>query len=44
VFGPVLAIVRARDLDEAIAVENASPYGNAAPRSSQESGGLGVGR
>jgi malonate-semialdehyde dehydrogenase (acetylating)/methylmalonate-semialdehyde dehydrogenase len=30
VFGPVLAIVRARDLDEALAVENGSPYGNAA--------------
>ncbi len=30
VFGPVLAIVRAKDLDQAIAVENASPYGNAA--------------
>jgi malonate-semialdehyde dehydrogenase (acetylating)/methylmalonate-semialdehyde dehydrogenase len=30
VFGPVLAIVRAADLDQAIAVENASPYGNAA--------------
>ncbi len=30
VFGPVLAIVRAATLDEAIAVENASPYGNAA--------------
>ncbi|MEK6686820.1 MAG: CoA-acylating methylmalonate-semialdehyde dehydrogenase [Gemmatimonadota bacterium] len=30
VFGPVLAIVRARDLDAALAVENASPYGNAA--------------
>jgi malonate-semialdehyde dehydrogenase (acetylating)/methylmalonate-semialdehyde dehydrogenase len=30
VFGPVLAIVRARSLDEALAVENASPYGNAA--------------
>lgn len=30
VFGPVLAIVRAKDLDAAIAVENASPYGNAA--------------
>jgi len=30
VFGPVLAIVRARDVDEAIAIENASPYGNAA--------------
>src|SRR5688500_14354033 len=30
VFGPVLAIVRARDVDEALEVENASPYGNAA--------------
>jgi malonate-semialdehyde dehydrogenase (acetylating)/methylmalonate-semialdehyde dehydrogenase len=30
VFGPVLAIVRAKSLDEALAVENASPYGNAA--------------
>ena len=30
VFGPVLAIVRTRDLDQALAVENASPYGNAA--------------
>jgi len=30
VFGPVLAIVRIGTLDEAIAVENASPYGNAA--------------
>jgi len=30
VFGPVLAIVRARDVDQAIAIENASPYGNAA--------------
>jgi malonate-semialdehyde dehydrogenase (acetylating) / methylmalonate-semialdehyde dehydrogenase len=29
-FGPVLAIVRTRDLDEAVAIENASPYGNAA--------------
>ncbi len=30
VFGPVLVIIRTRDLDEALAVENASPYGNAA--------------
>jgi len=30
VFGPVLVIVRAKDVDEALAVENASPYGNAA--------------
>jgi malonate-semialdehyde dehydrogenase (acetylating)/methylmalonate-semialdehyde dehydrogenase len=30
VFGPVLAILRVRDVDEALAIENASPYGNAA--------------
>lgn len=30
VFGPVLAIIRAPDLDKAIEIENASPYGNAA--------------
>jgi malonate-semialdehyde dehydrogenase (acetylating)/methylmalonate-semialdehyde dehydrogenase len=30
VFGPVLAIIRARDIDEAVNIENASPYGNAA--------------
>ena len=30
VFGPVLAIIRAKDMDEAVAVENASPFGNAA--------------
>jgi malonate-semialdehyde dehydrogenase (acetylating)/methylmalonate-semialdehyde dehydrogenase len=30
VFGPVLVIVRAKDVDEALKVENASPYGNAA--------------
>ncbi|MBP89926.1 MAG: methylmalonate-semialdehyde dehydrogenase (CoA acylating) [Planctomycetaceae bacterium] len=30
VFGPVLAIIRAKDMDEAIAVENSSPFGNAA--------------
>ena len=39
VFGPVLAIVRARTVDEAIGVENASPYGNAASVFT-ESGGL----
>ena len=39
VFGPVLAIVRAASVDEAIAVENASPYGNAASVFT-ESGGL----
>jgi malonate-semialdehyde dehydrogenase (acetylating)/methylmalonate-semialdehyde dehydrogenase len=30
VFGPVLAIVRANTVDEAIEIENRSPYGNAA--------------
>jgi len=30
VFGPVLAIIRAKDLDEAIKIENDSEYGNAA--------------
>jgi malonate-semialdehyde dehydrogenase (acetylating)/methylmalonate-semialdehyde dehydrogenase len=30
VFGPVLVIVRANSVDEALKVENASPYGNAA--------------
>ncbi len=30
VFGPVLAIIRAKNLDEAIAIENSSDYGNAA--------------
>lgn len=29
-FGPVLSVVRARDIDEAIRVMNSSPYGNAA--------------
>lgn len=30
IFGPVLTIIRCKTLDEAIALENASPYGNAA--------------
>lgn len=30
IFGPVLSIIRTRTLDQAIAVENQSPYGNAA--------------
>jgi malonate-semialdehyde dehydrogenase (acetylating)/methylmalonate-semialdehyde dehydrogenase len=29
-FGPILSVVRAADIDEAIKVMNASPYGNAA--------------
>ena len=30
IFGPVISIMRVATLDEAIAIENASPYGNAA--------------
>lgn len=39
VFGPVLAIVRTGTVDEALVVENASPYGNAASVFT-ESGGI----
>ena len=39
VFGPVLAIVRVNTLDEALAIENANPYGNACSVFTQ-SGGL----
>jgi malonate-semialdehyde dehydrogenase (acetylating)/methylmalonate-semialdehyde dehydrogenase len=30
IFGPVIAIIRANSVDEALAIENANPYGNAA--------------
>jgi malonate-semialdehyde dehydrogenase (acetylating)/methylmalonate-semialdehyde dehydrogenase len=30
IFGPVMVIIRAADVDEALKVENSSPYGNAA--------------
>ncbi len=30
VFGPVLVIIRSKNVDEALAIENSSPYGNAA--------------
>ena len=39
VFGPVLAIVRAPDVDGALRIENQSPYGNAASVFT-ESGGI----
>ncbi len=39
VFGPVISIIRAKDLDEAINIENSSNYGNAAAVFT-ESGGL----
>ncbi len=38
VFGPVLAIMRAQTVDEAIAIENSSPYGNAASVFTQSGG------
>jgi malonate-semialdehyde dehydrogenase (acetylating)/methylmalonate-semialdehyde dehydrogenase len=39
IFGPVISIIRAKDLDEAIQIENDSNYGNAAAVFTQ-SGGL----
>jgi len=30
IFGPTLTIIRCKNLDEALAIENANPYGNAA--------------
>lgn len=30
IFGPVISIIRAKTIDEGIAIENANPYGNAA--------------
>jgi len=30
IFGPVIAIIRTKNIDEALAIENANPYGNAA--------------
>jgi malonate-semialdehyde dehydrogenase (acetylating)/methylmalonate-semialdehyde dehydrogenase len=39
VFGPVLSILRTENIDEAIKIENSSPYGNAAAVFTQ-SGGL----
>lgn len=38
VFGPVISIIRTRNLDEAIAVENSSGYGNAAAVFTQSGG------
>ena len=38
VFGPVIAIMRARDLDEALEIENGSNYGNAAAVFTQSGG------
>jgi malonate-semialdehyde dehydrogenase (acetylating)/methylmalonate-semialdehyde dehydrogenase len=38
IFGPVISIMRTKTLDEAIAIENASPYGNAASVYTQNGG------
>ena len=38
VFGPVISIIRAKDMDEAIEIENANPYGNAAAVFTQSGG------
>ena len=38
IFGPVLAIIRVKDIDEALAIENGNPYGNAAAVFTQSGG------
>jgi malonate-semialdehyde dehydrogenase (acetylating) / methylmalonate-semialdehyde dehydrogenase len=38
IFGPVLSIMRTETVDEAIAIENANPYGNAASVFTQNGG------
>jgi malonate-semialdehyde dehydrogenase (acetylating)/methylmalonate-semialdehyde dehydrogenase len=38
IFGPVLSIIRVNTLDEALEIENASPYGNAAAVFTQSGG------
>jgi len=38
IFGPVISIMRANTLDEALAIENANPYGNAASVFTQNGG------
>jgi len=38
VFGPVLSIMRAKTVDEAVAIENNNPYGNAASVFTQSGG------
>jgi malonate-semialdehyde dehydrogenase (acetylating)/methylmalonate-semialdehyde dehydrogenase len=38
IFGPVISIIRAKDVDEALAIENANPYGNAAAVFTQSGG------
>ena len=38
IFGPVISIIRAGTVDEALAIENANPYGNAASVFTQNGG------
>ncbi len=38
IFGPVISIMRAQTIDEALAIENANPYGNAAAVFTQDGG------
>lgn len=38
IFGPVISILRAKTVDEALAIENNSPYGNAAAVFTQDGG------
>ena len=38
IFGPVISIIRAANVDEALAIENANPYGNAAAVFTQDGG------
>lgn len=38
IFGPVISIIRTQTIDEALAIENASPYGNAAAVFTQHGG------
>ncbi len=38
IFGPVISIMRTKTVDEALAIENASPYGNAASVFTQSGG------
>jgi len=38
IFGPVISIIRAKDIDEALAIENGNPYGNAAAVFTQSGG------
>ncbi|MBS1918874.1 MAG: CoA-acylating methylmalonate-semialdehyde dehydrogenase [Bacteroidetes bacterium] len=38
IFGPVISIMRTQTLDEALAIENANPYGNAASVFTQNGG------